>query len=31
MPEEIKEVALGTEFNMFLTISGQIWISGAIS
>ena len=31
MPEEVKEVALGTEFNMFLTKSGNIWLSGEIS
>jgi len=31
MPEEVIEVALGTEFNMFLTKNGNVWISGEIS
>lgn len=31
MPEDVVEVALGTEFNMFLSKSGNIWMSGEIS
>eukprot|EP00347_Sterkiella_histriomuscorum_P023980 403332724 len=31
LPEDVQEIALGTEFNMFLTKNGNIWMSGEIS
>lgn len=31
LPEEIVEVKLGLEFNMYLAKSGDVWVSGAIT
>lgn len=31
MPEEVVSVRLGNTFNMFLTQSGNVWLSGEIS
>jgi alpha-tubulin suppressor-like RCC1 family protein len=31
LPEEIVDVKLGTEFNLFLAKSGTLWVSGAIT
>ncbi len=31
MPEEVKQLELGLEFNLFLTKPGNVWMSGAIS